>query len=140
MVVILDFELEQFSLFLIYKSPRCILQSFESVGLSIQEEKPKIDFQVGRHGSHLGFTIGMILAILIYKSPGCFLPSFESFGFSVQEKKRKIDFQDSRHGGHLGFQIRTILANFDVQVTPMLPTKFQVNWPSGVGVGFYCNC
>ena len=38
----------------------------------------------------------------------------------------KIDFQDGHHGGHLGFQIRTILAN-DLQVTLMLPTKFQVN-------------
>ena len=44
---------------------------------------------------------------------------------SVQEEKRKIDFQD---GGHLGFPIRPILATFDLQVTPMLPTKFQVNW------------
>ena len=47
-------------------------------------------------------------------------------GLSVQEKKRKIDFQDGRHGGHLGFLIGTILATFDLQVTPMLPTKFQV--------------
>ena len=73
----------------------------------------------------------MILAIL---SPQCFLASLESTGLSVQEKKRKIDFQD---GGHLGFPIGTILAIFDLQVTPMLPTKYQVNWPRGVGgVGF----
>ena len=25
------------------------------------------------------------------------------------------------------------LAIFDLQVTPMLPTKFQVNWPFGSG-------
>ena len=49
-------------------------------------------------------------------------------GLSVQEKKQKIDFQD---GGHLGFPIRMILATFDLPVTPMLPTKFQVNWPLG---------
>ena len=61
----------------------------------------------------------------IYKSPRCFLPSFESNGHMVQKKKRKIDFQD---GGHLRFPIRTILANFDLQVTSMLPTKFQINW------------
>ena len=30
-----------------------------------------------------------------------------------------------------GFLIGTILAIFDLQVIPMLPTKFQVNWPSG---------
>ena len=46
----------------------------------------------------------------------------------VQEKKRKIEFQ-----GHLGYPIGTILAIFDLQVTPMLPTKFQVNWPFGSG-------
>ena len=37
------------------------------------------------------------------------------------------------HGGHLGFPIRIILANFDLQVTLMLPTKFQGNWPFGSG-------
>ena len=61
--------------------------------------------------------------VLIYKSPQCFLPSFKSTGFPVLEKKRKIDFQDGGHGGHLGFPIGTILAIFDLQVTPVLPTK-----------------
>ena len=61
-----------------------------------------------------------------------------STGLSVQEKKQKIDFQD---GGHLGFQIGMILAIFDLQVSLMLPTKYQVNWPRGVGeVGFKSNC
>ena len=41
----------------------------------------------------------------------------------------KTDFKDGGHGGHLGFPIETIFAIFDVQVTLMLPTKFQVNWP-----------
>ena len=43
----------------------------------------------------------------------------------------KIDFKDGSHGrhygGHLGVLIRLVLASFDVQVTPMLPAKFQVN-------------
>ena len=69
----------------------------------------------------------------IYKSSWCFLPSFESIGLLVQEKKSKIDFQDGRHGGHLGFWIRTVLAIFYLHVTPMLPTKFWVNWPFGSG-------
>ena len=60
------------------------------------------------------------------------LPS--KFGLSVQEKKRNIDFEDGGHGGQLGFPIGTILASFDLQVTPILPTKYQVNWPRGVGV------
>ena len=57
------------------------------------------------------------------------------FSLSVQEK-RKIYFQDGRHGDHLGFPIRTILAIFDVQVTLMLPTKFQFNWPFGAKYRF----
>ena len=57
----------------------------------------------------------------------------EAIGFSVQEKKRKLDFQEGGHGGHLGFPSGTILAIFDLQVTPMLPSKFGVNWPFGSG-------
>ena len=56
-----------------------------------------------------------------------------STGLSVQEKRRKIDFQDGRHGGHLGYPIGKILAIFDLQVTPMSPTKFGVSWPFGAG-------
>ena len=61
------------------------------------------------------------------------LQSLESIGLSAQEKNRKIEFQDGGHGGHLGFPIRTILATFDLQVTPMLPTKFRVYWHLGLG-------
>ena len=39
------------------------------------------------------------------------------------EEEVKIDFQD----GHLGFPISRILAISNLQVTLMLPTKFQVN-------------
>ena len=45
------------------KSPRCFLARLESVGLSVQEKKQKINFQDSCHGGHLGFPIGMILAI-----------------------------------------------------------------------------
>ena len=85
----------------------------------------------------LDFQSARFYLFFIYKSPRCFLGSLESIGFSVQEKKRKIVFQDGGHGGHLGFRIGTILAISDLQVTPMLPTKYQVNRPRGVGgVGF----
>ena len=50
-----------------------------------------------------------------------------SFGFK---------FKWSIHGNfqnNLGFPIGTILASFDPQVTPMLPTKFQVNLLFGSG-------
>ena len=56
-----------------------------------------------------------------------------SMGLSIQEKKLKIDFQDGNCGGHLVFLIRAILAIFDLQVTLMILTKFQVNWTSGSG-------
>ena len=49
------------------------------------------------------------------------------------EEEAKIDFQDGHHGSHLGFTISTILAIFYLQVTPMLPSKFGVNWPFGSG-------
>ena len=78
--------------------------------------------------------IGTILAIFDLRvTPQCFLPSFESTGLSVQEKRRKIDFQDGCHGGHLGYPTGTILAIFYLQVIPMSPTKFGVNWPFGAG-------
>ena len=52
-------------------------------------------------------------------------------GLSIQEKKFKIDFQDGNCGGHLVFLIGMILVIFDLQVTSMILTKFQVNWPFG---------
>ena len=48
--------------------------------------------------------------------------------FQFRRRSKKIDFQDAC--SHLGFPIKTILAIFDVQVTPLLPAKFRVNWPS----------
>ena len=62
MAAILDFRSTRFQLFLIYKSSWCFLACLESIGLSVQEEKQKIDFQDGCHGGHLGFPIGTILA------------------------------------------------------------------------------
>ena len=56
----------------------------------------------------------------------------ESAGLSAQEKQ-KTDFQDGGHGGQLGFPIGTTLTTFDLQITPMLPTKFRVNWHLGLG-------
>ena len=38
-------------------------------------------------------------------------------------------------GGYPGFPTGTFLAIFDLQVTPMLPTKFQVNWHFSSGEG-----
>ena len=105
----------------------------ESIGLSVQEKKRKIDFQDGGHGGHLGFPIGTILAIFDLQVT-LMLPS--KFGVNWpfgSGEEAKIDFQDGGHGGHLGFPISTILATFDLQVTLMLPSKFGVNWPFGSG-------
>ena len=133
MAAILDFRSARFYLFLIYKSPRCFLPSLESVGLSVQEKKRKIDFQDGCHGGHLGFPIGTSLAIFdLQVTP--MLPSKFGvnwpFGSGEEAKNR---FSRWLHGGHLGFPIGTSLAIFDLQVTPMLPSKFGVNWPFGSG-------
>ena len=58
--------------------------------------------------------------------------SFDSIGLSVKEMKIEIDFQDGSRGGHLGFPIRMLLAIFDLQVAPILPIKFGVNWFFGL--------
>ena len=59
------------------------------------------------------------------------LPSQMAFRFSRRNKK--IDFQNGGHGGHLGFLIEMIFSFFYLQVTSMLPTKFQVYWPYSLG-------
>ena len=51
----------------------------------------------------------------------------------IFKKAAIIVFQDGHHSNHLGFPIRTILAIYDLQVTRMVPTKFQVNWPFSSG-------
>ena len=58
------------------------------------------------------------------------------FGSGEEAKNRFsrwLPLQDGCHCSHLGFLTGTILAIFDLQVTPMLPDKFQVNWPFGSG-------
>ena len=106
----------------------------ESIGLSVQEKKQKLDFQDGCHGGHLGFPIGTILAIFdLQVTPMLPCKFGVNWPFGSGEEA-KIDFQK---GGHLGFPIGTILAIFYLQVTLMLLTKYRVNWPRGVGgVGF----
>ena len=210
---------------MIYKSPKCFLSSFKSVGLSVQEKKWKKDFQ---DGSHLGFSIGNILASFDLQVPLMLPTKFQvncPFSSGKQVKNRfsrwpsswisdlnnfSFFFLSTSHldtsyqvSSQLAFQFRrrsknrflrwpqwrpswisdrnifryfwstshpdasyqvsswlaflfrrrsekkifnmatmvpildfrsgTILANFDLQVTQMLPTKFQVNWPFGSG-------
>ena len=106
----------------------------------------KIHFQDGGHGGHLGCPIGTILAIFDLQVTAM-LPS--KFGvnwpfYSGEEAENRFSrwrpWRPSWISDQLAFQFRqygTILAIFYLQVTPMLPTKYQVNWPRGVGgVGF----
>ena len=100
-------------------------------------EEAKNRFSRWRHGGHLGFPIGTILAIFdLQDTP--MLPSKSGVNWpfwsqSTRRRREKIDFQDGGHGGHPGFPIGTILAIFDLQDTPMLPSKFGVNSPFGSG-------
>ena len=55
----------------------------------------------------------------LYRAPD--YQTFESVGLLVQ-KKFNIDLQD---GGHLEFPIRMILTSVDLQVTSILPMKFE---------------
>ena len=102
---------------------------FESIGLSVQENKFNIDFQ---DDGHLEFRIRKILAIFDLQVT-LMLPTKFWVSWPLGSEVMKIDFQDNGHGCHLGLPTWTILAIFDLQVTPMLPTKFQVSWPFGSG-------
>ena len=46
--------------------------------------------------------------------------------FRFRRKEIEIDFQDGSRGGHLRVPIGKVLAIFDLQVTSILPIKFQV--------------
>ena len=84
-------------------------------------EKFKTDFHDDYRGGHLGFMIGMFLAVLTYKSLWYFLLIFESTDISVQEKKDQNRFSRWRPSW---ISNRTILATFDLQVTLIVHTKF----------------
>ena len=77
-------------------------------------EAAKIDFQDGCHGGHLGFPIGMILAIFDLQVTLMLPTKFQvnwSFGSGEEVKNRFSRFPTGM-----------ILAIFDLQVAPMLPT------------------
>ena len=122
MVAILDFQLERFKPFLIYRSSQCFLPSFRANWRLVQGEKQKTDFKDSHHGSHLDLQVTLML-------PTKFRVNWP-FGSGEEGKNR---FSRWPPWWHLGFMIRQILAIFDLQVIPMLPTKFRVNWPFGSG-------
>ena len=97
---------------------------FESIGLSVQKKGNRCS----RWPPSWISDWNNFSYFHIYMSYRCFLPIFKSTDPLVQENKRKKEFQAGRHGDHLGFPIQIIKAILDLQVTPMLPTKFRVKW------------
>ena len=118
-----------FSYFWSTSHPDASYQVASQLAFSFRRRREKLIFKMATMVAILDFRLEWLWLLLIYKSSPCFLPSFKSIGLIVQENKWKIDFQDGHRDSHLGFLIRMILAIFALQVTPMLPTKFQVNLP-----------
>ena len=138
MAAILDFQSEWFLLFLIYKSSWCFLPNFKSNGLSVQQKKWKTDFQDGHHSGYLGFPIRTILAIFDLQVAQMLHTKFQvswPFGSREEVKNRFSRWWPSWISG------RNDRSDFSYFFTPMLSTKFPVNWPMCVGgVGFKSNC
>ena len=78
-------------------------------------------FGSGEDGSHVGVSISDLLVAW------CFLSRQLTFHF------RRNSNRSWQSWWPLGFPIGIILAIDYLQVTPMLPTKFQINWPFGSG-------
>ena len=55
---------------------------------------------------HLGFPIGIILAIFYPQIIPILSTKFEPIGLLVQEKKRKVYFQGGGHGSNFLFQAK----------------------------------
>ena len=107
--------------FLIYRSSGDFLSSFQSMGLSFQEKKFKIDFQNGNYGGHLGFPIRMILAMRPWRPSR--ISAQNNFNNVLSTSHTDASYQVLNQ---LAFWFAKILALFDLHVSPMLPTKFQV--------------
>ena len=119
------------SYFFIYKSPRCFLPSFESIGLSVQKKKGKIDFQ---DDHHLGFPIGTILAILISSShPDASYQFSNQLALWFRKISEKKCFKLAAMVAIFDFRSKQFKLFLDLQVTLMLPTKFRVKWPFSSG-------
>ena len=59
---------------------------------TVREEKSKICFQDGGHGSHFGFPISAILAFFIYMSTCCHIVNVNLIHLVVCKKMSKTDF------------------------------------------------
>ena len=125
-------DTNDFSFFLIYKTPRCFLPRFKSISLSVQEKKRKIDFQDGRH---LGFPIGIIIITIFDLPVTSIFPTklrvSWHFDSGEEAKNRFSRWRPS------SISDRNYFSNFLFTCHPDSSTKFRVNWLGGVGeVGF----
>ena len=115
MAAILDFRSKRFWLFFAPQVTPIFPTKFQVNWPFGSGVEAKIGFQDGRR--------------LIYKSPDASYQVSSQLAFgSGEEAKNKFS-----RWPPLGFPIGTILAIFDLQVTRMLPTELQVNWPFGSG-------
>ena len=62
---------------------------FQINWLSFQEKKRKLDFQYGGHGGHLGYPIGMILAIFA-SHPDASYQVWSQLAFQFRRSDKKI--------------------------------------------------
>ena len=119
-----------FSYFWSTSHPNAFLASLESVGVLVQVEAKR---RFSRWRPSWISNRHDFSYFLSTSHPDASYNVWSQLAFRFRRRSEKIDFQDGFHGGHLGFPIGTILAIFDLQVTPMLPSKFGVNWPFGSG-------
>ena len=81
-------------------------------------------------GSHLRFPIRMTLATVDLQVTLMLPMNFESTALLVQEKKSsKQTFKMDAIASIWDFLSQRFQLFFYLQLTPMLPTKFLVNWP-----------
>ena len=80
-------------------------------------------------GSHLGFPIRMILATTDLQVNSILAMNFESVAFRFRRKSSKQIFKMAAMAAIWDFLSQRFELFFLLQVIPMLPTKFRVNWP-----------
>ena len=107
------------------------------MGLSTEKKKFKIDFQDGNCGSNLVFLIQKFLAIFDLQVTSMILTKFQvNWPFCSEVKNRFsrwLPWPPSWISNQNNFTLLLLYFFFNLQVTPMLPTKFRVNWPFGSG-------
>ena len=117
-------------------SPQCLPPSFGSIWLTIRAQMRFEDFQDGHIGGHLRrwphwgpsqISDENYFSNSESMSLRCLPSSLGSIPITVWEAMSFEKFQDGPHGCHLGCQYGTNLAVLNLQISPMPPTKFQLN-------------